>query len=334
MGCSRESVGSMHGYVAIAMDGEESLNLLMVDLSGRQVDTGLSCSPGGCSRMVWAPDGTKIVLYGPPHCVLDTSTLECTTHLAPYQFVQWSQDSTHALFVDPDSNMLYRAVIDGSERQDIIEVSQLETVSPDEAYAVDWRCPEGQHDCDYWDRTPELLDLRTAERRAYPCVAPVIGCSNVDMPMVKTKYWFSDNRTVLVTETYRCTTSSWMVWTCNVETGETEKVVDADYDKAPTVEISDFPVSPDERWLAFPDGIKNGTGFTVVDLKNGFSTHFVELPHLHGVLDFTYDSRYLVVYGQEKTYAFDLAKQKLIDLPLSNDLVISLSPVWVELPSP
>ena len=77
------------------------------------------------------------------------------------------------------------------------------------------------------------------------------------------------------------------------------------------------------------------TGFTVVDLHNGFSTHFVELPHLYGVLDFTYDSLYLVVRGsQGEYYAFDLEKQKLIGLLLSKDLWINLSPVWVELPSP
>ena len=342
--CSdRALISNPEQYVGLVVVHGEKVSL--VDLSGRRVEADVPCGSTETEwcRLLsshgsnWAPDGAKAFIPG-PNCFLDTKTLKCQGDVPRDTFFSWSTDSEHALFLDPDTNMLYRARLDGSERENLAVVQKLEIVSPDETLALHWPCPDGVGDCDDSERTPELLDLRTGDRRPYPCISvtdrvPPYG-------IVRTWYWFQDNRTTLVMDTYQHDHPLGYIWLCDTQTGATQTLVAEDVPRElrPVPGHSIDAVSPDGRWAFYrgDTGEYGGARNNVVllDLTGQGQSLTVGLERAEGQSSgFTYDGAYLIVHGDKGWFAISIAsgEKERLDF-LAGVGWLSMSPVAMTLP--
>ncbi len=318
-GCSDDS-GLSQETRYVGVTSKQNNDVFFVDFSGKTSHIGAipGCSAdvvcGIGSSSAWSPDGRKIRIVGDVSCALDIETRQCEP-VDPH-FFSWSQDSDHALFYDSDSHMLYRGKLDGSEREDLEDICEPTIVAPDESLALCWQCDGVDGEC--------LVNLQTGETKSYPCTAD-------PQTIVWTPYWFADSRTVLVVDNYPGYRPNGAIWLCDVETGEIKTLVDEDYEHGPALDSERFPVSPDERYLAFIDTYKLTTGFTVVDMQSE-EKWFVELDQArlltHG---YTYDSLYMLVGQGDDLFGYDLQERKLTKLPIQ-DMYPRMSPIEMTLP--
>ena len=332
--------GLSGGDTYVALGRTEDNDAVLLDLSGRRTAVDVACPPRescGIGLAKWAPDGSKFLL---PllDCVFQLDTLSCEDFPLEDDFYSWSMDSEHALFLDPDTNMLYRARLDGSERENLAVVQKLEIVSPDETLALHWPCPDGVGDCDDSERTPELLDLRTGDRRPYPCISvtdrvPPYG-------IVRTWYWLQDNRTTLVMDTYQHDHPLGYIWLCDTQTGTTQTLVAEDVPRElrPVPGYGIGSVSPDERWASYKAATGEYGGASndvvLVDLTDQREPRTVHLDGLDVVsAGFTYDGAYLIAHGDRGWFAISTATGEKDRLDFLSDLDwLTMSPVALTLP--
>ena len=331
--------GLSGGDTYVALGRTEDNDAVLLDLSGRRTAVDVACPPRescGIGLAKWAPDGSKFLL---PllDCVFQLDTLSCEDFPLEDQFYSWSRDSQHALFLDPDTNILYRARLDGSERQDLAQVHDLEIVSPDETLAIDWVCADGSSECDFADEMPEIVDLRTGERRQYPCLDESYPYPHM---YVWISHWLRDNRTTMLVDTAQHALPHGYIWLCDVETGATQTLVaeGVPSELRPVTGVRIGSVSPDERWASYKaDTGEYGSAsndvviLDLTDQREPLTVHFDGLDVVSA--GFTYDGAYLIAHGDKGWFAISTATGEKDRLDFLSDLDwLTMSPVALTLP--